>query len=128
MKHVADERALVSYSAEVQQSDFDAQLAGLAANLGEAIALLTKYGETHWVAWLTRDRVGLLAHDWDAFDHLLNAFGGMGSFNDLLILAANGHDVRPDEEKTINERLWDLRELIWTSATSLRSELLNVTD
>lgn len=119
----ADRRASVSYPAGVQQNDFDSRVAGLVANLDEAIALLTKYGETHWAASLMQCRVGLFAHDGDAFDQLLGAFGGMGSFNDLLILPANGHDVRPDEEKTINEQLWDLRELIWTSATSLRSEL-----
>jgi hypothetical protein len=107
----------------VPQNDFDSRLTGLVANLDEATALLMKHGETHWASWLMRDRPGLLAHDVDAFDGLLRAFGGMGSFNDLLILASNGHAVRPDQEKTINERLWDLRELIWTSTTSLRSEL-----
>ncbi|MEV4536543.1 hypothetical protein AB0J82_22425 [Asanoa sp. NPDC049518] len=107
----------------MSDSDFDARLAGLIASVDEAAALLRERGEGHWLAWLVRCRAELVAHETAVFDHILAAFGGMGSFNDLLILAVNGHAVRPDQEKVVNERLGDLRHLIWTDATDLRHEL-----
>ncbi|GAA1867169.1 DUF6966 domain-containing protein [Asanoa iriomotensis] len=101
----------------------DARLAGLIANLDEAAALLREHGERHWLAWLLRCRAELVAHETAAFDRILAAFGGMGSFNDLLILAVNGHAVRPDQENVVNERLGDLRHLIWTDAADFRRDL-----
>jgi hypothetical protein len=98
-------------------------LAGLIANLDEAATLLREHGEGQWLAWLLRCRAELVAHDRAAFDHILAAFGGMGSFNDLLILAVNGHAVRPDQQNVVNERLGDLRHLIWADATDLRHNL-----
>ncbi|MFL6156093.1 MAG: DUF6966 domain-containing protein, partial [Marmoricola sp.] len=62
----------------------------------------------------------LATYDAAAFDHVLGAFGGMGSFNDLLILGYNGHTVEPREETAINHRLSDLRTSIWEDATALR--------
>jgi hypothetical protein len=54
-------------------------------------------------------------------DHLLLSFGGMGSLDDLVICEHNGHDVRPEEERTVNERLRRLREIVHHSAIALRS-------
>jgi hypothetical protein len=107
----------------VSDTAFDAQLARLIANLDETTILLRDHGETRWLSWATRCRNELETYDAAAFDHVLDAFGGMGSLNDLLILTANGHVVRPDQEHSVNDRLSHLRHVIWDDATALRHEL-----
>lgn len=107
----------------MSDSDFDQRLARLIANLDETAALLRDHGETHWLGWVERCRSELAMYDAAAFDHVLGAFGGMGSLNDLLILGANDHVVRPDEESAVNDRLDDLRGTIWDDATALRHDL-----
>ena len=47
----------------------------------------------------------------------------MGRLNDLLVLAANNHDVRPDQERPVNDRLAWLRAAIREDATALRHDL-----
>lgn len=40
----------------------------------------------------------------------------MGSFNDLLLCAVNGHRVAPDDEHAVNAPLPDLRDKIYLLA------------
>jgi hypothetical protein len=107
----------------VSNADFDDQLAGLKSSLDQTIALLREHGERHWLSWAERCRHEVDAYDAAAFDHILGAYGGMGSFNDLLILGWNGHLVELEREAAVNDRLGHLRTAIWTSATALRHEL-----
>jgi hypothetical protein len=107
----------------VSNADFDDQLAGLKSSLDQTIALLREHGERQWLSWAERCRHELDAYDAAAFDHILGAYGGMGSFNDLLILAWNGHLVGPEREPAVNDHLGNLRTAIWTSARALRHEL-----
>ncbi|WP_040421928.1 DUF6966 domain-containing protein, partial [Actinopolymorpha alba] len=53
-------------------------------------------------------------------DHLLSAFGGMGSLNDLLVLRVNGHEINEAQEGAVNTRLAELRNAIWTETTAIR--------
>jgi hypothetical protein len=107
----------------VSDIDFDELLAGLKSSLDQTVALLQERGERHWLSWAERCRHEVEEYDSAAFDHILGAYGGMGSFNDLLILGWNGHRVEPNEEAAVNGRLADLRTAIWTSATALRQEV-----
>jgi hypothetical protein len=107
----------------VSDADFNDQLAELKSSLDRTIALLREHGERHWLSWAERCRHELDAYDTAAFDHILGAYGGMGSFNDLLILGWNGHLVEPGREAAVNDRLGRLRMAICTSATALRHEL-----
>ncbi len=102
---------------------FEVRLARLRANLDEVGTLLRDHGETHWLTWVVACRTRLDSHNSAVFDDLLGAFGGMGSVNDLLILAANGHLVRPEDETAVNDRLTALREAIWDDGTMLRHDL-----
>ena len=43
----------------------------------------TLTGEQHWAAWFDSARRQLLAYDGNALAHVLAAYGGMGSFNDM---------------------------------------------
>lgn len=51
--------------------------------LEEAEALLRKHGVFRWAAWLEKDARLIRELDFYGVQHLLSAFGGMGSLNDL---------------------------------------------
>ncbi len=53
---------------------------------------------------------------------LLSWYGSMGSFADLLISAVNGHNLEEKDEVALNDRLDDLRELIFEKASQLARE------
>jgi hypothetical protein len=65
----------------------------LIETLEELTSLLRARGETHWVIWLESDLQRLRASDLYGVTHLLSAYGGMGSFNDL-VLDARASDLR----------------------------------
>jgi hypothetical protein len=98
-------------------------LAVLLAALDEVIAILQAHGVDHWVGWLAADRQRLVDGDLDALSHLLQAFGGMGSLNDLVLdptdrtASSSGIDDRDDN------RLDGLRSLIFATALSVQGEL-----
>jgi hypothetical protein len=53
--------------------------------LEQIIAILQADGETHWREWMASVRSSLLNADYSGIERLLGAYGGMGSFNDLVI-------------------------------------------
>lgn len=65
----------------------------LIAILEQIEHLLMNHGEQHWSVWITRDMTAIKKHDSHGIAHLLSAYGGMGSFNDLWLCAANGHRI-----------------------------------
>lgn len=88
--------------------------------LDDAVATLTEVGETHWSAWLTDCRNRIAAGDASGTDHLLAAFGGMGSLNDLWLCQTNGHRVLPEDESRMNARLDRLRARTYTLAQTIQ--------
>jgi hypothetical protein len=67
--------------------------------LAQMIDLLRETGEDRWVRWFERAQAGLLAFDRYSFGAILSAYGGMGSFNDLIL----------DEPlRTLRSRCWRL--------------------
>lgn len=83
-------------------------------------ALLQAHGERHWSAWIEADRRRIAASDVFGLDHLLSAYGGMGSLNDLILCPENGHLIRPDDVRAVNDRLRDLRSRAYDLAARLR--------
>ena len=62
--------------------------------------LLDAAHETHWAQWIATD-----IEQWRAADdtsHHLSAYGGMGSFNDVIICRANQHSVTEVTEAWAN--------------------------
>jgi hypothetical protein len=59
-------------------------------------------------------------------EHLLSAFGGMGSINDLVIHPMNGHRVIEAEIKVVNDELQTLLGKIKGLATKLYGDEANV--
>lgn len=69
-------------------------------SLHAMVRLLEAVGEKHWAAWIRED-----IHLWEGSSetaHHLSAYGGMGSFNDVWICHANGHNVTEPQEAWIH--------------------------
>lgn len=76
--------------------------------------LLAAVGEKHWSAWIRDD-----LERWSSraeVDHHLSAYGGMGSFNDLIICPENGHIVTKVQEPWANETFEWLKSLCFQFA------------
>ncbi len=91
------------------------QQSGLIPALDEAIEILSAVGEDHWRRWLEEGRSMVLAGDPNGTTHLLRAFGGMGSFNDLVLTPDNGHLGGVKSLRASDDRLYDVRDTIWTA-------------
>lgn len=100
-------------------SGADAKLQELCQTIESLIPLLESAAETHWANWLRTDLQRLRSGDTYALHHLLQSFGGMGSFNDLVIHQLNGHTVEQNDVGQINDRLGDLRSDIYRLAHEL---------
>ena len=75
--------------------------------LTEIIFLLEEEGETHWVKWMGRAKTRLEDRDYSGIEHLLRAYGGMGSFNDLMV-----YPERQDQLEALRTQAWELAEEI----------------
>lgn len=94
----------------------------LCARLREASTLLQSAGEAHWTGWLEESLRRIENGDLSGIDHFLGAYGGMGSFNDLILARANGHTVLQAEQSAINERLAALRSAMYDLASEIRRD------
>ena len=74
-----------------------------------AAELLRWHGEEHWAGELDRDAKRIASGDFYGVEHLLSAFGGMGSLNDVRLA-----------HRADDDRLWSLRDLIWSNARALQ--------
>lgn len=53
--------------------------------LAQLIKVLESGGEMHWSRWMRKARALLIGSDYSGITCLLSAYGGMGSFNDLVL-------------------------------------------
>ena len=53
--------------------------------LEQIASLLNKEGADHWCRWACKARARLLDSDYSGIEYVLSAYGGMGSFNDLVL-------------------------------------------
>jgi hypothetical protein len=94
----------------------------LASMLDEVVALLRAAGLASWAEWFERDADRIRSRDSSGVEHLLTAYGGMGSFNDVVLMsriddASPGHVFQAE-----NERLDELRTRIYDLANKLAHE------
>jgi hypothetical protein len=99
-----------------------AELAGL---IEQAADLLLAHGETHWANWLRLDAQRIRNLDLRGVEHMLTAYGGMGSINDLILHPHNGHKLDESEVEVTNDRLGGLLGRIYDLAWRLRREELS---
>ncbi|MTI48430.1 MAG: hypothetical protein FH761_11350 [Firmicutes bacterium] len=71
--------------------------------------LLNETGETFWADWILKD-IKLWEQN-KSKEHHLSAYGGMGSFNDLVICVQNKHNVTKKQEPWVNTLLMHLQSL-----------------
>jgi len=79
--------------------------------LEEIIRVLDWDGETHWRSWMATVLSRLANSDYSGVEQLLGAYGGMGSFNDLVIgqsIVCGKFSWKPGAEDA-NDRLSELR-------------------
>jgi len=97
------------------------ELESLAQLLDEAANLLHAYGVGNWTAWLKTDAERIRRSDFYGVEHLLSAFGGMGSLNDVVLVRSDApHGVRT---ASIDNALFEsLRTEIYTQAAKLARE------
>lgn len=101
--------------------------------LDRAVTLLDAYGEQHWSAWMTRCRNALADGDTSAISKILEAYGGMGSFNDVTLhrpaRLRSAAEIAleppppPDDERIDDLALHQLRGEIYNSANTLSRRL-----
>jgi hypothetical protein len=89
----------------------------------ELIVLLREVGEGAWADWIERDTEMIQRGNRQGLDHLVVAFGGMGSLSDLLIHPLNGHRIDDSEIESVNDRLIGLRRRIAETARIIQREL-----
>ncbi len=76
--------------------------------------LLITVGERQWAGYFAKHRNGQT-------DGFRSVYGGMGSFNDLIICRANKHQIETNHEPLANQLLGSLSSICY--ATSLRGDL-----
>ena len=102
----------------------DDELSELVTVIDELIQLLEADGEEHWSRWMRASRDRLSVSDHSGIEHLLSAYGGMGSFNDLVVCQSyeNGQFHWKEGYVEKNNQLNDLRSKAWELANSIRRE------
>ena len=96
--------------------------------LREIILLLEADGESYWSQWMQTAKARLENLDYSGVEYLLRAYGGMGSFNDLIIFQRykDGKLSWLPEGKDRNDRLDKLRGQAWELAEYIkRSHTIN---
>jgi hypothetical protein len=82
--------------------------------------------DSHWRPPTWTGRCTSLRHieagDGYGLQHLLGAYGGMGSFSDLLIHPANGHPIDSRDVDAVNNYLRTLGAAVWSRASALLRE------
>ena len=89
--------------------------------LEETIELLRSYGVNPWADWLSRDVEYLKDKDLYGIEHLLSAYGGMGSFTDVFICPENGHNIQKSDVEKVNQRLNNLQNEIYLLAKQIKN-------
>jgi hypothetical protein len=107
----------------METAEFDARYVRLLANLRSMADLLRDAGVEGWPDWVERAITLINAGDAFGLTHMLGAYGGMGSLNDLVIDPRNGHTVTDDEADLLDRELIQLRSAVWDDATALQNDL-----
>ncbi|MGB0591874.1 MAG: DUF6966 domain-containing protein [Myxococcota bacterium] len=90
--------------------------------LDELVVLLEADGEAHWSAWMRGARERIAANDLGGVHKVLGAYGGMGSFNDLIIgqSMTEGRLILADDVDALNTKLGGLRSAAYDLAQDVK--------
>jgi hypothetical protein len=89
--------------------------------LEELIAVLETANRPHWRDWMLEAQTKLKQHDSTGITKILRAYGGMGSFNDLVISWTDTPTgpVWDDAGKELDNDLIKLRSRVWELADEI---------
>lgn len=99
----------------------------LANLIQEASTLLLTHGEKLWGDRLRVDAQRVRSLDFYGVEHMLSAFGGIGSINDLVLSPMNGHNIEEKDVASANEKIQNLLGRIYEVAKKLAKEEANAT-
>ena len=107
--------------ASVSADELSEEYRALLQTLESIVAVLQEDEEQHWVDYMTEVRSIILRGDHRGVKKLLGAYGGMGSFNDLVLgqRMVNDAPVTREDMAALNDRLDALRTRAWTQAKGL---------
>ncbi len=97
----------------------EAAVSELCERLREVVAILHAAEDAAWPDWFEKLLARIEQGKLSAVGDLLGCYGGMSSFNDLVLTPVNGHRVEADEEYTINNRLDALRRRMYDLASEI---------
>ena len=92
----------------------------LIAVLTETAELLRRYSVNSWLKPLSESRCLIELRDVRGVDRLSQMFGGMGSFNDIVIHPLNGNPITEADIHPVNEKFQALKSQIYELAAALR--------
>ena len=85
----------------------------LVALLDELGVVLRELDQSHWADWVAESARRLRQSDFSGISHLLSAYGGMGSFNDILPeLVGEQPDPRIKRARRLRSEAWGLADEI----------------
>lgn len=116
-------RSAPQYCPCMKPDEAEERVARLVASLDATSNLLDQHGESYWTRWIRGAQAEIEAQDANGLRRLSQAYGGMGSFNDLVLSHLNGHQINPDQEHAANHRLDTLRSTIYSEVTALLHDL-----
>jgi len=101
----------------------------LIAELEELIDLLESDNEKHWQEWMRSARDSLLKSDFTGVEKILSSYGGMGSFNDLILgtYASFGVIKNSKHHVMLNEQLVLHREKVRELALEIKYDHQTIT-
>lgn len=101
----------------------DSLVDSLMESMSLLIEVLRLHDEPFWANWMSEDMRAVDHGDARALDHILAAYGGMGSVNDLILVRIKGRLLTADERVAATEHLRDLLSRVYDLARSLRREV-----
>ena len=91
--------------------------------LAETASLLENAKEAFWLKWIRENLNMIQQQNFRGIERLLSGFGGMGSFNDLVIHTINSHEIQEKDIPKVNERLASLRSKLYDLAHKVKREV-----
>ncbi|WP_201279547.1 DUF6966 domain-containing protein [Pandoraea fibrosis] len=112
----------IKSGAERMEANMGPKTQELVEVLAKLADLLKTNGGQHWRAWLLRAKARLENADYSGIEYLLQAYGGMGSFNDF-VAAQSAIDGQPTGKPgyvELDDEIDGLRTKAWELATDIK--------
>ena len=96
----------------------------LVSILDQIIHLLHEDGNSHWVDRISKYRDQISNSDYYGVEDLLSDYGGMGSFNDIVLghIVEDGSHTWKANSNLTNEKLQSLQSKAYALATDIRKD------